>query len=119
MLAMHIGMPYDEYWIGEPERFIAYAKLYVMNEKKNFAHDDLMAWMIGCYTHEAFAVVEYNLNRKTGQAEKHYGEKPRFSEQLDKEKKAKNSEQLLNESYANFLAAVQSSGFTINEAVSE
>lgn len=89
---MSIGMSYDEYWYGEPERIRAY------READRLKRDqiNLTAWLNGMYVHDALSAVMQNAFSKGSKAK--YPEKPHeiFRHEptkLDKQAEAENERQ--------------------------
>lgn len=105
--AMMFGMTPEQYYEGDPELFLMYAKLYVKKSKAEFAERDNMAWMIGFYVQDALGVVASHVYGKKGTTKPTYPEAPVFIEQLDEDAKRRKQERELRKMEANLLAAAR------------
>ena len=69
---MAMGMSYDEYWYGDVWR----AKDYYKADQLRQERENVNAWWIGQYVHDAVSVAVYNIFRKEAQPAAHYPNKP-------------------------------------------
>mgnify|MGYP003316312578 CR=1 FL=1 len=120
MLALRIGLTYDEYWAGEPEMMVPYAELYKQQIRTDFLEKDTLAWLIGSYVCTAIG-MNFNaaFGKKGSQNKIKYPDKPMFIDEFDEKARQKKQEREVMRSYNNFLAAVQASNFEIIKAASE
>ena len=114
LLAMELGMSYEQYWNDEPDIFITYARLYKRQRMTKFIEQDTLAWMIGSYVYAATSSVAAGLFGKKVK----YPESIIFAPQLDAETAAKSQEKRIKKQEAELLLFIKSAGFQIEEAVS-
>lgn len=114
LLAMEIGMTYDQYWNDEPDIFITYAHLYKRQRISRFTEQDTLAWMIGSYVYAATSSVAASLFGKKAK----YPESIIFAPQLEADASAKAQEKKIKKQEAELLLFIKSTGFQIEEAVS-
>lgn len=116
VLAMNLGMTYEQFWYGEPDMFVAYAKLYARQNKTSFAEQDTLAWMIGSYVDAAFGHVMSEAFGAKGKPKAKFPDQPVYITEVDENAKALKREREARKYEANFLAAVHNMGKTIEEA---
>jgi len=114
LMAMEIGMTYDQYWNDDPEMFIVYAKLFKRQRLSKFTEQDTLAWMIGSYVYSAVSSVAASLFGKQGK----YPDKIIFAPQLEEDAAAKAQEKKIKKQEAELLLFIRSTGFQVEEAVS-
>lgn len=69
---MAMGMDYDEFWDGKPDRAVAYRKAYKLRRET----ENEQAWLQGLYIYDAFVVCLSNAFSKRGAKKQQYLEKP-------------------------------------------
>lgn len=69
---MAMGMTYDEFWEGKPDRAVAYRQAYKLRRET----ENEQAWLQGLYVYDAFAVCLSNAFSKRGAKKLQYLERP-------------------------------------------
>lgn len=102
-------MTYDQYWDGEPEMMIAYAKAYVNQQKEDWIRRDTDAWLEGQYVYTAVGTVMANAFSKIGSKKVEYPNKPLFGDVFDEEAKERKQKAELERLEMGFLFAAKRS----------
>ena len=69
---MAMGMGYDEFWDGKPDRAVAYREAYRLRREA----ENEQAWLQGLYVYDAFVVCLSNAFSKRGSNKQQYLERP-------------------------------------------
>lgn len=105
-----IGLSYDEYWTGEPEKLYWCGVRFKTNQEQQLQERDTLAWLTGQYVMQAISINLASAFGKQGAPKPNYPELPMYVAEHNEQAKAKKQERDMMRSYNNFIAAAQSMG---------